>query len=331
MMSNRKNYLKADSETWLLETNPWTKFKTLTDLLELPLDSPEVISAKQDLLNSPLIQSLIVDAKAWFPQSITRHNVPHLSHYKLMMLADFGLTIDDTGIQEIVEIVLKHYNTGRFQIRQTLPQKGDGFAKPDPNDNEWHAQPCDSPLITYALLRLGVTDSKVQASIDYLKEAWQDEKGWFCHFFFVEGIFRKLQIGCPMASLMALQVFSQVPELKESDAAKNAFAPLQYHRDSGKSLYFFGRGKKFRTFKYPFVWYNALYLADVLTRFEFLRGNELVRELVDWIEAAPDENGRFKPTSIFMPYRSWDFGNKKEPSPWITFLCHRILKQWYGE
>ncbi|MDA3850385.1 MAG: hypothetical protein PF447_03855 [Spirochaetaceae bacterium] len=41
---------------------------------------------------------------------------------------------------------------------------------------------------------------------------------------------------------------------------RRAIEPLIYHRELGKSLYYFGRSKKFWTFKYPFVWYNALYI-----------------------------------------------------------------------
>jgi len=95
---------------------------------------------------------------------------------------------------------------------------------------------------------------------------------------------------------------------------------LKYHKQLGKSLYYFGRSKQFWTFKYPFVWYNALYLSDVLSRFLFIKKSPLLKDCVDWIVDAQDEYGRFKPASIYMPYLGWDFGNKKQPSPWITFL-----------
>jgi hypothetical protein len=133
-----------------------------------------------------------------------------------------------------------------------------------------------------------------------------------------------------MAGLMALEVFSLIPELRESEYARNAYSGLAFHRDYGRTIYYFGRSKKFWTLKYPFVWYNALYLAEVLSRFDFLRSEALVEELTSWIERSQDELGRFTPTSMFMKYRGWDFANKKAPSPWITFLCCRILKRWHG-
>lgn len=232
-------------------------------------------------------------------------------------------------MRKLMEKAAGCLENGLFAVRQTLPDKGEGFGKADPHAHEWHALPCDSPLISYALLLTGFQDDRLKKSIELIKNYWVTKQGWFCHFFFVEGIFKKHKIGCPMAGLMALRVFSGIPQLIESDYARNAFAPLKFHKDSGKSLYYFGRSKKFWTLKYPFVWYNGLYLADVLTRFDFLRKEPLVRELVAWIEASQDENGRFWPTSMFMAYKGWDFADKKEPSPWITFLCCRILKRWY--
>lgn len=186
-------------------------------------------------------------------------------------------------------------------------------------------------MITYSLLRLGYGKPEVLAAVEALKKLWSNPQGWFCHLFFVDSQFKKTNAGCPMAGLMALDVFSQVPELKESIYAKNAFDPLKFHREYGKSIYYFGRSKKFWTLKYPYVWYNALYLADVLCRFDFLKGDALVQELIDWITHSQDQNGRFTPTSIFREYSSWDFSNKKEPSPWITFLCCRIIKKYYSE
>ncbi len=245
------------------------------------------------------------------------------------MLADFGLTVADAGMNEIALKATEHIDDGLFAFKQQLPEKRQGFSKPAPDGDEWHALPCDSPLISYTLLASGYKTPAVVQSVDIIKEKWNNAQGWFCHFFFVESMFNKLQIGCPMAGLMALELFSLVPDIKESVYAKNAYQPIRFHRDYGKSLYYFGRSKKFWTFKYPYVWYNALYLADVLTRFEFLKEEALLKELVEWIKKSGDEEGKFKPTSIFMIYKDWDFANKKEPSPWITFLCCRILKRYY--
>lgn len=332
-MENWKTKLNADATEWLLKSNPWTRYNTLIDILGEDKDSEVAVLAKKELLASEQVQGLISDTLNWQPIAPTGNNDSKISYYKLRMIADFGLTIDDESMKIIADKATSHVVDDMFAARGTIPvkmKKGEEYKKPDPYADVWHASPCNSPIITYALKKIGRESTQLDKAIDKLVNNWEESYGWFCHFFFVEGQFKKLQAGCPMAALMALEVFSLVPHLKESPYAKRAFEALKFHYEYGKTLYYFGRSKKFWTLKYPFVWYNALYLAEVLTRFEFTKGEPLVRELIDWIIEAQDEQGRYKSTSIFMPYKSWDFGNKREASPWITFLCYRILKRFYG-
>ena len=320
--------LNGNPIEWLLSSNPWTKYKTLTDLLEKSESSNEVKDAKKEFVNHPKIIKLINETGQWFTESITRHNISTIPYYKLLMLSDFGLNINDNGIDKIIKKINEHIVEDMFAVRQTLPKKS--FKIPDKKANEWYVLPCDTPVITYSMLCLKNNDKKVLKSVDKIKEKWEMPNNWFCHFFFVENHFKNLKINCPISGLMALNVFSQISELKESKEAKNAFMPIKFHRDYGKSIYYFGRSKKFWTLKYPFVWYNALYLADVLSKFDFLKNEEVTIELKNWIIKAQNEQGRYKPTSIFKAYKDWDFSNKKEESPWITFLCCRILKRWYN-
>ena len=332
-MENWIKKLKNNPTDWLLESNPWTRYRTLTDLLELSITDSEVINAKNDLLNDKLVIDLANETKDWLTIAATRNNDPKISYFKLKMLADFGIKHTELDLIQTVNKANKHIIDGMFGVRGEIPErpkKGEKFEKPDLTADVWHVSPCNSPAITSSLIELGVKNEQIDKAIDELKNRWIDKKGWFCHFFFVKSQFKKLQIGCPIAGLMALDVFSKIPELKESKYSKNAFEPIKFHKNFGKTLYYFGRSKKFWTLKYPFVWYNALYLADVLTRFDFLKKEPVVKELIDWIIAYQIDDGKFKPTSVFMNYKGWDFSNKKEPSPWITFLCSRILKQYYN-
>lgn len=323
-----KNKLKADPSKWLLDSDPWTRYKVITDLLDRSPDCGAAIQAKKELFQHELIQKLINETGEWFPAAIGRHNDAKLTHYKLRMLADFGININDPGIEKIINTVISHEESGMYAIRQQLPEKS--YIKADPKADEWHAQPCDSPLITYCLKEMGWEDKKLDRNIKLIRDKWNNTEGWFCFFFFVEGQYKKLKIGCPMAGMMALEVFSTIAELKESIYAQNAFAPLKFHYEHRKSVYYFGRSKKFWTTKYPFIWYNALYMADVLSHFDFCKNEPMVIELIEWIINQQDEQGRYTPTSMFQAYKGWDFSNKKEPSPWITYLCCRILKRYFG-
>jgi len=333
-MAHWLKQLNSNPLDWLLNSNEWTKYRTYTDLLDYDKSHTELIAAKHDLLKHSNIRTLANETKDWLSISATRNSDPKITYFKLKALAEFGLQHTDLDLAETVAKASEHRIENLFAVRGQTPErpkKGEKYVKPDLSADVWHISPCNSPIITSALLELGVRNEMVLNSVEAIRQRWTDKQGWFCHFFFVESQFKKLQIGCPIAGLQALDIFSRIPELKESEHSKFAFEPIKFHHEYKKTLYYFGRSKKFWTLKYPFVWYNALYLADVLTRFDFLKSEPVVKELIDWIMNAQDKDGRFKATSAFMNYKGWDFANKKEPSPWISFLCCRILKQYFNQ
>jgi hypothetical protein len=320
-MINQNNPVMDDSTLrWLISSNPWTSYLARTELLDEKLTAPARSRCISDIVAHPLVSGVLDELTAYFPYVAKSHTDAKLTHYKLRMLSDFGLKKQD-GLDQLIQSVKERRDGDFFAIRQHLPLKdaGDG--------GEWNALPCDSPLLTYTLMKLGDHDSLLGRQVDCLKEMWQTEKGWFCHLPFVNGQYKREQIGCPMAGLHALEVFSLNETLKESEFAQNAFKTLARHYESGRSIYYFGRGRRFFTFKYPFVWYNALYVADVLSRFEFAKKHAVMEQLSAWIRDGCMNDGTYKATSVYLEYRDWEFGSKKDASPWITFLCGRILKR----
>jgi len=49
--------------------------------------------------------------------------------------------------------------------------------------------------------------------------------------------------------------------------------------------------------------------------------------MLDVITAKKDSEGSFTPESVWVDWKGWDFGQKKEPSKYLTFLIYRILKR----
>lgn len=312
--------MNKELSDWLLSSNPWTKYRTSLDLLTIN-DKNEIAALKEELINDLRIREIISELKDWYPESYSRHNDPKISHYRLMMLGELGLDISDSETCDIIKKVKEYRDEGSFAMKQQLPVKA------GVNLEGWHALPCDSPIILYSLLLLGDRSDVTIKAVEVLANKWREPSGWFCHLFFVRSQFKKLRAACPMAGLMALSVFSLFDEYKDSISSENAFNSLTFHKDHKKSLYYFGRSKKFWTIKYPFVWYNALYMADVVSRYPQFHNSDLAVELFDWVRSSFDEKGMIKPTSMFRIYKEWDFADKKNPSPWLTFICHRILKR----
>lgn len=60
---------------WLMESNPWTKYQTLSNLLD-DADPNEMKLQKSALLSHPLIQKKINETENWFEHASGRHNDP---------------------------------------------------------------------------------------------------------------------------------------------------------------------------------------------------------------------------------------------------------------
>jgi hypothetical protein len=127
-----------------------------------------------------------------------------------------------------------------------------------------------------------------------------------------------------MANVYALKALSMVPKLEDNPAVLRAVRVLLDHWRDGTRKYLFGVGTDYRRLKYPYVWYNILHVAEVLSRFPSARLDLRLGEMVDSITAQSDEDGRYTAGSMYRAWRGWSFANKKQPSPWLTLLVLRI-------
>jgi hypothetical protein len=132
-----------------------------------------------------------------------------------------------------------------------------------------------------------------------------------------------------MANVYALKALSMA-ELDASSTAVGAGVEMllwHWEHQAERKLYLFGIGTDFRKIKYPYVWYNVLHVAEVLSRFPVARADPRLSEMVAAITAQSDEWGRYTATSMYRAWNGWSFANKKHPSPWLTFLVARIRKR----
>lgn len=77
----------------------------------------------------------------------------------------------------------------------------------------------------------------------------------------------------------------------------------------------------------PLNWYDILYKLDVLIQFPWLKQDTRLLEMAEIVKSKMDDQGRFTPESIWMVWKDLDFGQKKEPSWWLTFLVMWILNR----
>ena len=91
--------------------------------------------------------------------------------------------------------------------------------------------------------------------------------------------------------------------------------------------YMFYMGTDFRKLKAPAMWYDLVSVTDVLSHFDFLKTDTRFTEMIDMIKSKQDKNGLFTPEAVYQKFKGWDFGQKKTPSPYLTYLCHRIMNR----
>ncbi len=327
-----KDLLQADPTDWLLsEGQPWVRYRTMLDLLDKPEEDSKVKEARQEMLEHPRVQGLIEELREWPGYPLKRHNDAKHSLHKLTVLADFGVRASDPAMPWIVKEVMTHQSPeGAFQVTAQIDPRYGGTG-----EVEWTWMLCDAPIILYSLLSFGLQKNEaIQRAVEHLIGLIRDN-GWPCAASPDLGKFRgpgRKGDPCPYANLIALKTLAQVPEMRDSEAAHIGAEMLLGHWEHQKErkIYLFGIGTDFRKLKYPFVWYDILHVTDALSRFPFSKNDPRLQEMVETLVAQQDEQGRFTASSVWMAWRGWKFGQKKEPSPWLTLATLRVIKRLYG-
>ncbi len=89
----------------------------------------------------------------------------------------------------------------------------------------------------------------------------------------------------------------------------------------------FYMGTDFRKLKVPFVWYDLIHVLDVLSRFPWVLKDTRFLNMLETLESKADSHSRFTLESVWTAWKEWEFGQKKEPSRWLTFTAWRIIKE----
>ncbi len=311
---------------WLLQGEPWVEYRTRLDLLEQQDADPSVSAARKAMLADPKIKALLAELSDWPGTVLNSHRSASQPFHKLTFIADLGLNVSDPPVKKIVEKVMEHQSTqGPFQLPTNIPVHFGGSGK-----DEWAWALCDAPVILASLIRMGMgKDPRVQRAIEYLISLVR-ENGWPCAVSPELGKFRgpgRKDDPCPYATLVMLSVLAHIPELRKSEAAKTGVETLLslWENSRQEHPYMFFMGTDFRKLKAPLFWYDILHVLDVLSYFEWARRDKRFKQMLDLVESKADGDGRYVPESVWMPWKDWDFGQKKIPSRGLTFFVQRIL------
>jgi len=315
-----------DAIQWLLSADPWVVYRTRLDILSEDQGAPAVQGAYAEMIAHPKIQSLLTDLSEWSGPALKSHKkAGHLLH-KLVFIADLGLHMDHPQVAEIMTKVLsKTSEEGPFQIIVNLPKHFGGSGE---DELSWML--CDAGSTLYAAAKIaGCDHPMVLRAADYIAGLVDTEFGWPCAATKALGRFRgpgKKGDPCPYANLLMVKALLPFGERyrDQIQLGVNALLSLWEVRKTNKP-YLFAMGSGFIKLKAPLVWYDLMHVLDVLTQIPSARNEPALLEMRQILEHKADPEGRFKPESIWMDWRGWDFGQKREPSQWLTLLATRIL------
>jgi hypothetical protein len=202
----------------------------------------------------------------------------------------------------------------------------------------WSSALCDHNILVPVLLLAGLkNDNRVQLGLkrmnELLKETTQG-KGWKCEpwlYYKRRGPGRVNDI-CPMIVADALRGYWIIHQDEWPEGLIDAGLSLLncWLKRSEEKPYMFGHGKKFRLPRAPFFWYNVGTVLDAVRHYPSLVKTQAFNELAAVSLLEFTSNGVFIPKSIYLYFKEYSFGQKKEPSPWMTLFLSRIYKNAVG-
>ena len=313
-------------EELLSISDPWLQYAIKINLFNE--NKENLANLKIEALRDNKIQAYLSDISNFYSMLVSNHKNPELPIHKLLFLLDIGLDMDIPEIENAVSQLMNHKD--KYGIYQSLTNIPKHFGGTGEDIFGWCL--CDAPLLLLALLKAKVDyQQHIKQGVDYLVTL-NRRQGFPCSVSEELGKFRgpgRKDDCCPYATLIMLNLLSYIDEYKNSDIVIKGIDVLLSLLESSleRHPYMFYMGKDFRKLKAPAIWYDIVSVTDCLSKFEYAKTDTRFCKMVDVIKAKQSENGLFTPESIYQKCKGWDFGQKKAVSPYLSFLCIRILER----
>lgn len=311
---------------WLLSADPYVAYATRKNLLTLP--EQDLSDLKKTVLNDERIKKQLSLVANFAGTLVSNHKNPDLPIHTLMFLMDIGLNREVPAIEQAIQQIL---GTGDENgVYRSVIKVSKSYGGTGEETLGWFF--CDAPLMILALLRAGVSyQDHLKAGVDFLV-GLQRENGFPCATSKELGQWRgpgKKADPCPYANLAMLRLLAMIPEYANSSIAWIAIDAILTQWENSRSThpYLFYMGTDFRKLKAPAIWFDLVAVCDCLSHYSQARSDRRFVQMLALLETKANEQHQFTPESIFIKCKPWDFGQKKQPSPWLTYLCLSILKR----
>ena len=307
-------------------SDDWLKYAVRLNLCHEPKDN--LVNIRNAALADTRIKRYLTDIANFHSALVTNHKNPDLPIQKLLFLIDLGFDMEVPEIEAAIDEILKHKDEhGIYQSMTNVPKHFGGTGE---DVFSWCL--CDAPLLLLALLKAGMDyHENIKPGVDHLVSLCRNN-GFPCAVSPELGKFRgpgKKDDCCPYATLIMTDLLSHIPEYRDSKTVASSVDALLslWENSLDQHPYMFYMGTDFRKMKAPSCWYDIVSVAGVLSKFEFVRDDQRFLEMIKHIKGRQDKDGLFTPESVYQKLKDWDFGQKKVPSPYLTYLCYLIFER----
>jgi hypothetical protein len=333
-MDKWKTVLKADPTEWLLEKeNPSVRYFTLTDLIEKPVESSEVIESKKAIMTNGLVPKIFakMNSDGYWETPTAFYTAKYKgTTWQLIILAELGADFADNRIRKACEFILEnsqHHESHGFSMAK-VEKTGGG--------RQSGVIPCLTGNMVWSLIRLGyLEDHRVQNGINWITtyQRFDDgegaPKGWpYDRYIMCFG-----KHTCHMGAVKALKALAEIPvnkrDSKTEATIKNGAEHFLRHHIFKKS-HDLGKVSKpgWLHFGFPLMYQDdALEVLGILTKLGYR--DERMQETVNLVVSKQNELGRWKLESTFNGRFQTNIERKGEDSKWITLNAIKALKQYY--
>jgi len=309
---------------WLLEPDqPVIRYETLVHLLGHSKRSTAVRKAHSNIPKVGWAREILAGQKPggyWESREDLYRPKYSATIWKLIVLADLGLTAKDDRIRKSCDFFLNEY-----------ARPDGGFDSPGESPR---SELCITGNLARTLLVCGYgEDKRVLAAFDWLIENQMDDGGWHC---FYEQSHGRGTLDC----WEGLSAFAALPKRKWTRRIKRSvergvefYLDLELFRQGGR------RYLPWFRFHYPVHYYYDLLVGlDVITRLGYA-GDKRLRTALRILEKKRRPDGTWTLDAVHpdlgigagyrLRKRPKRFALEKEgkPSKWITLTALRVLKR----
>jgi hypothetical protein len=325
--------LKGYPLEWLLDpSDPSVRFWALHQLLDKPLDSPEVRDAQDALMESHPVKAILGGQSAeghWEnPQDMYIPKYRATTH-SLLVLAELGTARTPTiekGVEHVFEFQRDsgHFLTGK-------PKTARGYASTVTDGC------CLDANVLYYLNHFGyIDDPRTQKTIRFLLvDHSPEEAGWKCRAYPID----PSKVFAPNCFMGAVKVLRTFAAISEGDRSTEMIEVIDREVENVlvNGVYRYLRNPDgtrkdkagWKRFGFPlFYQSDAIEVLDALTRLGVR--DPRMEPAINLVLDAQQGDGSWLLKHTFNGKMWADIEVKHEPSKWITLRALRTLKRYYG-